>query len=289
MSAPRIADLGQINAPVLVFGGVYGNLEALDALLAHTRLLGIPSGRMVHTGDVAAYCADTRACAERLADLGIPAIKGNVEAQLAASADDCGCGFDEGSQCDALSAQWYARADAETTPHLRSWMAGLPDHLSFTLGGVRCHVVHGAFSDISRFMFASQSDAAFAGELASSDADCVIAGHTGIPFTRTVGSRLWHNSGALGMPANDGTIRGWYALLTPSDTGIEIAIRPVSFDGSATARKIRAVGLPEDYARSLETGLWPNTEHLPPAETAASGDALAFEPFAWSPVRAAAE
>ena len=38
--------------------------------------------------------------------------------------------------------------------------------------------------------------------------DAIIGGHSGLPFTQTLGSRLWHNPGAIGMPANDGTPRG---------------------------------------------------------------------------------
>ena len=37
--------------------------------------------------------------------------------------------------------------------------------------------------------------------------DGVIGGHCGLPFTKVVGDRLWHNPGAIGMPANDGTPR----------------------------------------------------------------------------------
>ncbi len=289
MSSPLGTDLGPREKPLLVFGGIYGNFEALGALLHTAHELGLTAADMVHTGDVAAYCADTHACATRLRDLAIPSIKGNVEQQLAASAGDCGCGFDEGSQCDALSAKWYARANAQTTPELRGWMADLPDHITFQMNGVSCHVIHGGFSDISRFMFESVTGTAFEQEMSATAADCVIAGHTGIPFTRPVGTRLWHNSGALGMPANDATRRAWFSLISPHGSGIEIAQHAISYDAATTAQKTRAAGLPEEYARALETGLWPNTDHLPAAETANSGKELPTGSFVWQPIRVAAE
>ena len=47
--------IGPFDAPIIIFGGVYGNLEALFEKAGR---LGVPPERMVHTGDVVAYCAD---------------------------------------------------------------------------------------------------------------------------------------------------------------------------------------------------------------------------------------
>jgi predicted phosphodiesterase len=289
MPEPTITELGDVEGPLLVFGGVYSNLEAFKALLARARALGIPPQRMVHTGDVVAYCADARAASERLRDTGCHAIRGNVEQQLGEGAADCGCGFEAGSQCDTLSASWYAHAMRQMTPDLCAWFACMPDQLRFTMNGVRFHVLHGAAADVSRFMFASLPEQEFERELALSGADCVLAGHTGIPFTRRVADRLWHNSGSVGMPANDGTRRGWYSLVRPLGDGIVIDCAALAFDADAAAAKLRAATLPQAYARTLETGLWPNTHHLPQIETAATGKPLAAATMVWSPHRAAAE
>ncbi len=45
---------------------------------------------------------------------------------------------------------------------------------------------------------------------------------------------------------------------------------------------MRAVGLPEEYAQALETGLWDNCEILPAGETAERGIPLAPPPVLWS-------
>ena len=78
----------------------------------------------------------------------------------------------------------------------------------------------------------------------------------------------------IGLPANDGTTRGWYTLLEPDNGGIRIELRPLRFDHATAAARMRAEGLPEGYARAMETGLWPNCDILPDAETAARGSAL---------------
>ena len=43
-----------MDAPLLCFGGPYSNLQALQAMLAEARRLGIPPERMLCTGDVVA-------------------------------------------------------------------------------------------------------------------------------------------------------------------------------------------------------------------------------------------
>lgn len=289
MTQPSMQDLGRLADPLLIFGGIYGNLEAFDALVAKAAELGVAPEHMIHTGDVAAYCADTFACADKLQALGCPAIKGNVEEQLAESADDCACGFDEGSECDLLAMRWYAMANAQTTPDLRRWMAALPDHLSFSMQGRRFVVVHGSPRLINEFMFCSLDDARFTEQLDQVNADCIIAGHTGLPFTKRIGPRLWHNSGALGLPANDATQRVWFSVLTPQASGIEFSFHALEYDYRATAAKMRDAGLPQGYAQGLETGLWPNTDILPAAESAETGVELYPRSYTWPSLRAAAE
>ncbi len=107
------------------------------------------------------------------------------------------------------------------------------------------------------------------------------AGHSGIPFSQVLGRRLWHNPGAIGLPANDGTPRVWYSVITPSGEAIRIEHVALAYDGETAAAKMRARGLPEGYAEALETGLWPSLEVLPPAERARTGAPLAPERVVW--------
>ncbi|MGB0670138.1 MAG: metallophosphoesterase family protein, partial [Rhodospirillales bacterium] len=121
---------------------------------------------------------------------------------------------------------------------------------------------------ISRFLFASQPDAAFDAEFEALGVDLVLAGHAGLPFARTSGERLWLNAGVIGMPANDGDPRGWF--LTLDDAGGH-AFHRLDYDWRSAALDMRFNGLPEPYARALETGLWPSLDVLPAAERAATG------------------
>lgn len=272
----KTADLGTFTKPVLICGGAYGNLQALEALAGLQLALGIADTHVIHSGDAVAYCADTEASVQFMAARQWHAIKGNVEDQIALGASDCGCGYAEGSACDAASVRWYAHAVATLSAGSRQWMAALPAHLAFSIGGLRAKVVHGSAGQTNRFMFASLSDADFDRELDAAGVDLVIAGHAGIPFTRIIGNRCWHNSGALGMPANDGTSRVWASLLTPQPDGVSITHHAIEFDARTAATRIRTQGLPYGYADSLETGLWPSLDVLPDHERSRTGQALSL-------------
>jgi hypothetical protein len=219
-------DLGALDGPVLVFGGPYSNLEAAEAVRAEAQRLGVPPARTICTGDIVAYCADPGATVALIRDWGIPVVQGNVEEQLGAGAEDCACGFTPGSACETLAAQWYAHAEREVSADDRRWMAGLPRLVRFTLAGRRLAAIHGGVSRINRWLFASTPAADKLAEIALADAEGVLAGHCGLPFVDFLGGPLWCNAGTVGLPANDGTPRVWYAVLTPERTGAISVILP---------------------------------------------------------------
>jgi len=283
MSTPSPAlDLGRLDGPVLVFGGPYGNLEATRAVLAEAAARGISGRNVICTGDVCAYGADPRATVDLLRRAAVTVVMGNCEEALGTAAEDCGCGFAAETACDALSRQWYAHAARHLDADARAWMLGLPRHLLFRLGGRRWRVVHGGVTRINRFIFRSTATAAKRRELDAAGADGVIAGHCGLPFTQRIGDRLWHNAGAVGMPANDGTPRGWFSVLTPTPAAIRVEHLPLAYDHAAAAGKMRARGLPKGYADGLETGLWPSLDVLPTAERRRTGRPLRPRRLTWA-------
>ena len=276
-----IADLGTLDGPVLIFGGPYGNLEATEALFAAARRLGIDGTRAICTGDVVAYGADPQAVVDRVREWGCAVVMGNCEESLAADAADCGCGFAEDSTCAALSAQWFNATRRDLDADAKRWMSGLPRRIDFTLAGRRLAAIHGGVARINQFVFASAPAAEKAAQIAAAGADGILAGHCGVPFSQILDGRLWHNSGALGMPANDGTPRVWFSLLTPGRDGIAVEHHALRYDHASAAAKMRARGYPVEYAEALHSGLWPSCDILPPAECRARGITLAPEALVW--------
>lgn len=268
----RSDDLGRIDGPLLVFGGPYSNLHATEAIIAEAARRGIPPERCLCTGDVVAYCADPVETVARIRDWGCHVVMGNCEESLGGGAEDCGCGFEEGSACDLLSAQWFAHANARLDNDARAWMASLPRKISFVLNGRKGAAIHGGWAGgpdaINRFLFASQPDDAFAAEFDALGVEVVLAGHCGLPFARQVGTRLWLNAGVIGMPANDGRPATWFMTVEP-DGGY--SFHALRYDHAAAAAAMRSARLAEGYAAGLETGRWPSLDILPEVERRAAG------------------
>jgi len=276
-----VQHLGVLSGPVLIFGGPYGNLEATQALAHAAHALDIPATHVICTGDVVAYGADPQGVVDLIRVWGCPVVMGNCEESLAADAADCGCGFEEGTTCAALSDQWFTATRRDLDADAKRWMGGLPRQITFSLGGRRLAAVHGAATQINKFIFASTGSAVKAAEIAATGCDGVVAGHCGLPFTDIVGGRLWHNSGALGMPANDGTARIWFSLLTPTAEGVRIEHRALHYDHAPAAAKMRARGYPAGYADCLASGLWPSCDVLLPDERAARGRSISPSSHLW--------
>jgi predicted phosphodiesterase len=265
-----MTDLAKLQAPVLVFGGPYANVRALQALTARAEQLGIPPSRAICTGDVVAYCVEPEETTAAIREWGCRVVAGNCEEQLAVGAADCACGFDEGSECDRLAKGWYPFANQRMSAASRTWMAGLPSTLRFRVGGLSFRVIHGGVRQVNRFIFASQREV-LAEEMASADADVVVCGHSGLPFIDKIGRGVWFNPGVIGMPANDGTPDVWYGLIRIEDDRVVLSTHRLGYDHMAAAAAMRRFGHANGYARSLITGLWPSLDVLPPTEAAAAG------------------
>ena len=273
----------QPDGPVLIFGGPYSNLEATQALFAEAARLSIPPERIICTGDVIAYGADAVATATLVRDSGCHVVMGNCEESLAAGTGDCGCGFPEDSACQRLSSAWFAYADRTVGADLRSWMAALPRRIDVRIGRARLAVVHGGADSINRFIFASTPTTIKTAEIDRAGVDGIIGGHCGIPFTQTIEGRLWHNAGAIGMPANDGTSSVWYSILDLEADVISIRHVKLEYDYRLAAEKMRQAGLPEGYAAALDTGIWPSCDVLPFKEIRERGVAIDEGSLKWRP------
>ncbi len=258
---------------LLIFGGPYSNLQATQALKREAEARAVVPRHIVCTGDVVAYAADPEATAREIRDWGIHVVAGNCEEQLASGADDCGCGFTEGSVCDTLSRGWYPYALANTSAGTKEWMAGLPASLEFEFAGLRFHVLHGGSRASNRFLFASDR-AALADEVRQIGADVVIAGHAGLPFVARINDTSWINPGVIGVPANDGTPDGWFGLIHAEPDGVRLSIHRLHYDSAAAAGAMRRSGHANGYARALITGIWPSHDVLPAEELDQTGKRL---------------
>jgi len=274
MDSPLPQDLGTRSGRLLVFGGPYSNLQALERLKDIAEQLQIPVGNIICTGDIVGYCAQPEASVQFVKDWGVHAIQGNVEQKIIRGEDDCGCNFAEGSRCDLLSRAWFPYAVRSLSAGSVAWLSTLPLQLSFRYAGKAVAVLHGASTGIADFVFSSTPWPVKEVSFAATGAEVILSGHAGLPFVDERAGQCWLNAGVIGMPANDGTPRVWYLLLDDTNGRFSYTFHAFTYDNGGAHQLMRANGLPDSYAHTLLTGIWDNCEILPEAEKALQGRAI---------------
>ena len=268
-------NIGPLEGRMLVFGGVYSNLQSLERMREIATELSINASNVICTGDIVGYCAQPEECVQSIKNWGVHSVAGNVEIQLREGENDCGCDFKSGSRCDTFSRQWYPFAQSKLSEDSIEWMKTLPDFIQFQYAGKQGIAVHGSLSETSEYVFKSTEWTKKQVHFDNAKASIVLAGHCGLPFSEKNGSHYWLNAGVIGMPANDGTPRVWYMLLdTTSDNVLQYEHHSFTYAQREAAQLMKDHQLPAEYAHTLETGIWDNCEILPKQETEQQGVAL---------------
>ncbi len=273
----KIVHIGKVHGKVLLFGGVYSNLQALEKLISIAVEEDIAPENCVCTGDIVGYCAQPEETVQLFQNWGARSIQGNVEQQLYEGAEDCGCDFTVGSRCDGFSKTWYPYAKSRLSKTALDWMGELPNQIAFEYVGKSVMVVHGSSDHISEFIFASSPTSIKKEGFEQTGSDIITTGHCGLPFHQEIDDRLWLNPGVIGMPANDGTPRVWYLVLQEMNGKIQYTHRYLEYDYQTTYQLMRENHLPLEYAETLLSGLWDNMEILPEAEKRLQGIPYNFE------------
>jgi hypothetical protein len=159
-----LATMPSMDSDVLyVAGGLYGNMLALHAI---RDMLAAERGRaaLAVNGDAHWFDADPAWFFDMAEALrGVPAIRGNVEAELVRPDDigaGCGCAYPEGvaqdvvDRSNAILARLKAVADAAPAEHAR--LAALPATLAARVGDLRIGIVHGDPWSIAGWRFARE-------------------------------------------------------------------------------------------------------------------------------------
>jgi pyruvate-formate lyase-activating enzyme/diadenosine tetraphosphatase ApaH/serine/threonine PP2A family protein phosphatase len=249
---------------IAAFGGAYANPYALGAMLRDARARGCE--RIFNLGDLGGFGAECDAIWPLLTEHGVESIAGNYDIAIGRGDPDCGCGYS--SERDNHFAQlMYDHTRAATSAEFATWMRELPSEVREAIGGVDVHMVHGSPLAVNDFMWESLSDDELRERLTGSDV--LLCTHTGIPWQRLVDGTLVVNVGAVGRPANNGGRETWYAVLDLEEGKARAELVPVAYDWRAQAESMRAGGLPEPFAETIESGWWTTClEVVPPRERA---------------------
>jgi len=267
----KIENLGTLKGKVLLFGGVYSNLQALEALKQVAERENISPENCISTGDIVGYCAQPEETVQLFKLWKAKSIAGNVEIQLREGAEDCACDFRKGSRCDGFSQQWYPFAQSKLSKNSLEFMSTLPDHITFKYAEKQVTIVHGSYFNTSEFIFKSTSWDDKQPNFEITKSDVIIGGHCGLPFQHENGTKLWLNPGVIGMPANDGNPSVWYLILDDATESFNFKHHTLDYNYKLTSKMMDNGLLPQEYARTIVTGIWDNTEILPEVESGLQG------------------
>jgi hypothetical protein len=255
---------------VAVFGGVYSNHLALEALLDDA--MGRGAEAVYCLGDLGGFGPSPEKVWPLLQQSGVRAIQGNYEESLAAGSEGCNCGYTDprDNHFADLSYEYTARNSSDA---FKAWMAQLPGRRRIRVGRRELLLVHGSPRQINEFLFYSTSPVAFLETLVEQNrCDGFLCTHTGLHWKRRLPSgRDVVNVGVVGRPANDGQARVWYCMLEARGANLEIDLRPLEYDHEGLAAEMREESLPEEFVETILTGWWTTClEILPAKERAAS-------------------
>ena len=253
-----------------VFGGVYNNYLALEAVLDDAARRGC--ARSYCLGDLGGFGPHPDRVFPILDTRDVVVMQGNYDHSIGHDLPDCGCGYTDPRD------NHYARLSYEytrqhTAAARRPLLRALPPSLRETWGGRRVLMAHGSPRKVNEFLWESTSPDAFLQRLCDDyAADVLLVTHTGLPWQRRLrDGRLVVNVGAIGRPANDGRTAVWYAVLSTSDDAVEAELIPVEYDHARLASEMRAEKICEEFVETIETGWWTTCLEILPAKERARG------------------
>ncbi len=256
-----MARAADFNAETLyVIGGLYGNVPALETVLALAAAEPSPI-TLAFNGDFNWFnINDAGFCAINNEVLRHRVLRGNVETEIASGDSDAGCGCAypaHVSDAEVERSNTIAttlRETARRQPALRAQLAALPMNLVANVGGVRVAMVHGDLESLAGWSLAQAALAieeninVVKKQLVASQCRILTSSHTCLPVALTLDTDLGHsaifNNGAAGMPNFRG---GQFGLIT------RISLVPAPFAALYGTRigdlHVDAISVRYDHAR----------------------------------------
>ncbi len=201
---------------IYVIGGLYGNVSALESILDMAAAEPI-APTLIFDGDFNWFNKDAESFASLNEEvLKHIALRGNVETELAADADDAGCGCAYPAYVDDADVERsnqimrQLRHTASAFPELATRLANLPMYALAEVGGRRFGIVHGDAESLAGWRFAHDSlhepeNVAWLHHVCrQARLDGFASSHTCLPtfrrFRQDDRTNFVINNGAAGMP-----------------------------------------------------------------------------------------
>lgn len=265
---PDLTRLEGSRERVAVFGGVYNNYLALEAVLDDARRQGADT--VLCLGDVGGFGPHPDRAADCLRKSSVHVLQGNYDDSVGHGLEDCQCGYSD-PRDNHFARISYAYTLDHTSEVNRAWMRTLPKHLRLQIGSRRVLCAHGSPRRVNEFLWESMTPEPFVRRLLDEGgSDLLLVTHTGLHWKRMLAddtARGLVNVGAIGRPANDGDTAVWYTMLDETAGKLNVEFRRIEYDHEGLARQMRDESLPEEFVETILTGWWTSClEVLPQKE-----------------------
>ncbi len=254
---------------IAVFGGIYNNSLALEAILEDIRRRGVEA--VFCLGDMGAFGPHPDRVFPLLEHGKVLAIQGNYDQSLTTGLDHCQCGYTD-PRDNYFARLSYEYTFQKTSSENKAWLGTLPSHRRVRLGQYRLLMCHGSPRRINEFLWESTSPNCLLEKLCRDfETDVLLCTHTGIKWHRALDrDRHVVNVGTIGRPENDGRANVWYTLLSVGD-GLDVEFVPVDYDYESLAREMEQEGLPAEFIETIRSGWWTTCLEILPAKERARG------------------
>jgi hypothetical protein len=255
---------------IAVFGGVYNNSYALEALLLDATRRGAEA--IYCLGDLGGFGPSPEKVWSLLEEGTVYSIQGNYEESLSSGREDCNCGYAD-PRDNHFAEISYGYTEKNCSDAFKAYMGQLPRRRRVSVGERQLLLVHGSPRRINEFLFESTSPTAFLEVLCDQNrCDAILCTHSGLGWHRPLPSgRDVVNVGVIGRPGNDGRTEVWYSMVSAMAGGLDVELVPLAYDHQALAAEMRRESLPEEFVETVLTGWWTTClEILPGRERRAS-------------------
>ncbi len=254
---------------IAVFGGVYSNHVALEAVLADARRRDVDA--VFCLGDLGAFGPNPDKIFPLLVEPGVRVMQGNYDDSISRGLADCQCGYTD-PRDNYFAKISYDYTFDHTSDRWKGFLRSLPESIRIELGGYRVLMSHGSPRKMSEFLWESTAPTHFLDKMvASYDADVVLATHSGLHWKRELPSdRHFVNVGVIGRPANDGSTNVWYSLLD-ARRGFDVTFIPVDYDHESLALEMKHEGLPTEFIDTIRHGWWTTCLEILPSKERKKG------------------
>jgi predicted phosphodiesterase len=248
-----------------LLGGLYSNYLALEAVLTDAERRSVD--QIYCLGDLGAFGPHPDRVFPLLATHRVACVQGNYDHSVGHGLGDCQCGYTDPRDNHFAQLSFDYTLAQTSEPH-RALLRSLPACRRFVVDGQRVLLCHGSPRRTNEFLWESTTSTSFLERLCREhEADLLAVTHTGLPWERSLSAgRRFVNVGAVGRPANDGTPRVWYAVVSLQRGAIDVELIPVRYDHHLLAAEMRAEGLPEEFVETILTGWWTTCLEILPAK-----------------------